>query len=96
MPLEIQFITAPWCKRCQTIKADFIEHCRMLGVTPEWIDFDTLDDESELKKSVEALPTMKVRNDPKGGWEIFTAKTFPDWRERTTELSLKEGVVTDF
>ena len=96
MSLQVRYFSAAWCKRCVTLKPDFIEHCKILGVEPEWIDFDSLDDDSEMKRAIEALPTMMVRAEVTAPWEMYTASTFNDFKIRSSELSLTATITDGF
>ena len=88
--MKIDFISAPWCKACEKIKPDFIEHCKNLGVEPTWINYDELDD-SEFKDSIKGLPTIRMFT---GTWTTYVASQFEAWKSAAVSAIL--STATDF
>ena len=77
--IEIQMISAPWCKRCHTIKPDVAQHAVAHGATFVVIDFDEMD---EMEKStISSLPTIRMRLTPTAEWQTYTANTVDDFKK---------------
>lgn len=83
--MEIQFVSAPWCKACSVIKPDFIAHCKLIGIEPMWINYDEMDE--EFQGTIKALPTIKVRTDT--DWTYYTKDTFEAWKDIVMAYVLK-------
>jgi thiol-disulfide isomerase/thioredoxin len=84
--LEIQFVSAPWCKSCDKIKPEFIAHCKIIGTEPIFINYDTMDE--DFQATIKSLPTIKVRNDTDEEWTYFTALTFDAWKTFVINIAL--------
>jgi len=89
MPLEIQFISASWCKACIKIKPEFIAHCALLGVTPTWVDYDEIE-EGTFKASIKGLPTIMVRT--ADVWTHYVASQFESWKLESASLVLTTAI----
>ena len=89
MALEIQFVSASWCKACIKIKPDFITHCALLGVTPTWVDYDEIE-EGEFKASIKGLPTIMVRTT--SVWKHYVASEFDAWKLESASLALTTAI----
>lgn len=77
--MEVQFVSASWCKACTKIKPDFIAHCKILDLEPTWVDYDELD-EGVFKESIKGLPTIlfRIGETP---WTHYVASQFEAWKE---------------
>ena len=90
---EVQIISAPWCKRCQVVKPDVTEHCRIGGAELTILDYDEMEDED--KASVKSLPTIRIRVTPDAGWMIFTADSLEQFKQTLVKAALS-STTTDF
>jgi hypothetical protein len=82
MPVvEVQLITAEWCKRCHQIKPDVVATCAMTGASLGIVDYDELADDDPLKDAVEALPTIRMRTDPTAAWVSYVPANIEKWKE---------------
>ncbi len=88
--VEVEIISAEWCKRCHEIKPEVAKVCVLIGAKMTVVDYDDLDDGDELKNSITSLPTVRMRAGPTEPWKVYVAATFDMWR--TDAMSL--GVFT--
>ena len=93
MPVEVQIISAPWCKRCQVVKPDVAEHCRIGGAELSILDYDEMEEDD--KASVKSLPTIRMRLTPDAGWMIFTADSLDQFKQ-TLATAAVTITTTDF
>ena len=70
---EVQIISAPWCKRCHTIKPDLATSCALSGLILTVIDYEEM--EETEKAEIKSLPTIRMRSSAAGPWVIYTADT---------------------
>ena len=93
--METRFVSATWCKACAKIKEPFINHCKALGIEPEWIDYDSMTEEDQA--TIKSLPTMMVREAGKP-WIYYIASEFESWKSTITSFSLASIMekTTDF
>jgi hypothetical protein len=75
MPLEVQMISATWCKRCHVIKPGVEQACKNAGATLTMIDYEGLEDGDPIKNRVTALP-MLIIND-----KAYKPADSEEWRE---------------
>ena len=80
MSVEVQIISAVWCKRCQTIKPEVESLCAMAGATLTKLDMDKLEEEDDpLFNEIKSLPTIRMKI-AEGQWTTYTATTFDEWK----------------
>ena len=91
MTIEVQIISAPWCKRCQIIKPDIAEHCRLSGATLSLVEYDDLEEAEQA--IIKSLPTIRLRLEPTNEWTTYTADTIADFK---TVLIREAIATTDF
>jgi hypothetical protein len=88
MPTEVQIISAAWCKRCHEIKPSVADLCVFAGAKLTVIDYDSLEDEDELKKTVKALPTVRMRSSTEKGWVAYIPAELEKWKADVTALAV--------
>jgi thiol-disulfide isomerase/thioredoxin len=86
---EVQLISAAWCKRCHAIRPEVVKVCTIAGALLTYIDFDDLEEEDPLKKSVVSLPTIRMRTGT-SPWATWTAATYEDWKSAVVAAAPKE------
>lgn len=86
MSIEVQIISAPWCKRCGTIKPEVARFCTLNGATLTVVDYEEELEEKE-KESVKSLPTIRMRLAPETAWSIYTADTIEAWKTDIVKLA---------
>lgn len=93
--IEVQIISAPWCKRCDTVKPEVARHVAVAGTRLVTINMEDMEEAEQA--TITSLPTVRMRLTPTAGWMIYTAHTLEDWKKDLTQLALKNMVtVTDF
>lgn len=90
--LEVQIISAPWCKRCHTVKPEVAKFCSMNGAVFTVVDYDEMEDGAE-KDTVKSLPTIRMRLSSSALWSLYTADTLEAWKTDIVKLA---PVDTDF
>jgi thiol-disulfide isomerase/thioredoxin len=88
MPIEVQMLSAVWCKRCQTLKPDVERLCSLAGATFTYVDYDDLEEDDEVKKAVTALPTIRMRTGDNGAWTSYTPADLDTWKVVIAAASL--------
>jgi hypothetical protein len=96
MPIFVQIISAPWCKRCGEIKPRVTELCRLAGAGLEEVNYDELEDDSALKASVTALPTIRMLVEGTGSWKTYTPRELSAWEDHITALAVAAQQDMDF
>lgn len=89
MSAEVQLISAAWCKRCHVIRPEVVAVCAMAGAALTYVDFDDLEEDDPLKKSVVSLPTIRMRVGG-GEWSTWTAATYEEWKVAVVAAAPKE------
>jgi len=89
--MEVEVISAAWCKRCHTIKPEVEALCKAAGASLKVVDFEEM--EEEEKTMIKSLPTIRMRLG--GSWVSYTANTLDEWKTAITAASLRQGD-TDF
>ena len=84
---QVQIISAPWCKRCLTLKPSADAHCKILGITPTWLNYDDFEEDNSLKAQVQSLPTFMVRPSETAEWQMFAADAFEKWKAAVTNMT---------
>jgi len=80
MSVEVQIISAVWCKRCQTIKPEVEALCTMAGATLTKLDMDQLEEDGDpLFGEIKSLPTIRMKI-AEGPWTTYTAATLDAWK----------------
>lgn len=79
MPAIVELISAPWCKRCHTVKPDVAATCAVVGASLTYVEYDDLDEATQA--TVTSLPTIRMRIDEGSAWTIWTANTLVEWKE---------------
>jgi hypothetical protein len=93
--IEVQIISAPWCRRCDRIKPEVASHVAVAGARLVNIQMEDLEEAEQA--AITSLPTVRMRPTPTVGWMIYNAHTLDHWKEDLTQLTLKNMVtVTDF
>lgn len=81
MPVEVQIISAVWCKRCLTIKPEVESLCGLTGATLTKLDMDQLEEDGDpLFSEVKSLPTIRMKKTADEPWVIYTAATLDEWK----------------
>jgi len=91
---EVQIISAPWCKRCQTIKPEIEAHSVITGVSLTILDYDEMEESDPIKLAVKSLPTMRLRIGD--SWTVYTADSLASLKEQMTAASLSVVTGSDF
>lgn len=86
MSLEVQLISAAWCKRCAVIKPEVEALCKTAGALLSIIDFDDLEDDDLVKRTVKALPTILM------GGKAYTPAELDAWREAIAAAAVAGAV----
>ncbi len=85
----VQIVSAPWCKRCGEIKPRVAELCQQAGATLEEVNYDELEEDSAIKVSVTALPTIRMLvEEPGAKWRTYTPRELGAWEERIKIMAL--------
>ncbi len=71
--LEVQLISAPWCKRCTVIKPGVEQLCKNAGANLTVLNYDELDDGESIKMAVTALPTILMNG------IYYTPSQYEEW-----------------
>jgi hypothetical protein len=83
--IQVQLISAPWCKRCQTIKPDVTTLCAQSEAELTILNYDDLEEGSE-KAAVSSLPFIRMCVSDK--WKTYTAATFDEWKRDVAAAAL--------
>ena len=86
MSLEVQLISATWCKRCAVIKPEVEALCKTAGAKFTVIDYDELEDDDLVKRTVKALPTILM------GGKAYTPADLDAWREAIAAAAVAGAV----
>ena len=89
MSLEVQLVSAVWCKRCAVIKPDVTALCKTAGATLTIVDFDELEEDDPVKRAVTALPTILMNG------KAYTPAEFDAWRSAITAAAVASAVGGD-
>ena len=89
--VEVQIISAPWCKRCHIVKPEVAKFCGMNGASFTEVDYEEM--EEIQKDTVKSLPTIRMRLSPSSPWSTYTADTLETWKTDIVKLSPAD---TDF
>ena len=75
--MNVQVISAEWCKRCHVIKPEVAKVCALTQIPYAVLDFDELDEADKL--TVKSLPTIRIL---RGGVvdSTYTASEFEAWK----------------
>jgi len=84
--VEVQLISAPWCRRCGRVKPEVEQYCKLTGTTLTLINFDDL--EEEEKTTITSLPTIRMRliGDATAEWSIYFTDTLEAWKTDIVKL----------
>ena len=74
---KVEFISAPWCGRCKTIKPEVVTLCQAAGVPLTYMDLDDMEEAD--KETIKSLPTLRTYT-AAGTVEIHTAATLTAWK----------------
>lgn len=96
MTVEVQLISATWCKRCHTLLPDITMVCSLAGARLTYIDMDEMDEDDPLRNSITALPTIRMRVTADDPWNTWTAATYEDWKSTVMTTALRDTLNTDF
>ena len=94
--VEVQMISAIWCKRCQVMKPDVERLCTATEATFTYVDFDDLEEDDPIKKLVTALPTIRMRPSPTAEWTSYTPAEIDAWKTAITSAVAIGVHDTDF
>lgn len=89
---SVQIISAPWCKRCQTVKPEVARYCALTGATLIVVEYEEM--EAVDKDTVKSLPTIRMKNDADPSWTVYTADTLEAWK--TDIVKMAATTATDF
>ena len=89
--IEVQIISAPWCKRCHVVKPEVARYCTMTGAEFATVDYEEM--EEAEKNTVKSLPTIRMRVASTDPWSTYTADTLEVWKTDIVKLA---PVDTDF
>ena len=92
--MEVQLISAPWCKRCQVVKPDVTAHCTMNGLTLTIVDYEEMSDEE--KATIKSLPTIRMRSGPLDTWSVYVTDTLESFKTDLAQASMGQVQDTDF
>lgn len=93
MPIEVQMISASWCKRCGVIKPGVEQACKNSGAELKIINYDELEDRDPIKNRVTALPSLII------GDKVYKPADSDEWREVLAAAAVAAATVagdTDF
>ena len=85
MTIEVQIISAPWCKRCGTIKPDVARYCGLNGAALTVVEYEEM--EEVEKAEVKSLPTIRMKRMSEVAWSIYTADTIEAWKTDIVKLA---------
>lgn len=86
MTIEVQIISASWCKRCGIIKPDVAQYCALNGAALTVVDYEEELDEKE-KEGIKSLPTIRMKRISETVWMIYTADTIEAWKTDIVKLA---------
>jgi hypothetical protein len=89
MPIEVQLISAPWCKRCGVIKPGVEQACKNAGATLTVVNYDDLTDDSPIKNRVTALPMILI------GDKAYKPADSDEWRDVLAAAAVANAVGED-
>jgi hypothetical protein len=92
--ITVELISAPWCKRCVTLKPEIEVACSIAGIPFVVVNFDEEEEDSEIKKAVTALPTIRMRLGPDKQWVYWTTSQLNEWKKAVTAKTATQS--TDF
>jgi thiol-disulfide isomerase/thioredoxin len=78
--MEVQLISATWCKRCQTIKPEVISLSSITGATLTILDYDEMEETDPIKEAIKSLPTIRLKINEQSEWRIYTAATITEFK----------------
>ena len=84
MPIDVQLISAKWCKRCVTVKPDVSKYCEMTGAALTVLDMDDMEDSE--KTDIKSLPTIRMKTGTE--WVTYTADTLENWKTAIMQASI--------
>ena len=87
---EVQIISAPWCKRCHTIKPEVAAACALRGIVLETVEYEEM--EEDQKAEIKSLPTIRMRASAEAAWVSYTADT---WTKAFSHIAIST-TDTDF
>ena len=90
--VEVQIISAPWCKRCHVVKPEVAKYCGMNGAALTEVNYEEMDEGAE-KDGIKSLPTIRMRLPTVSEWSMYTADTLEKWKMDIMKLT---PAVTDF
>ena len=85
MTIEVQIISAPWCKRCGTIKPDVARYCGLNGAALTVVEYEEM--EEVEKAEIKSLPTIRMKLISELTWTIYTADTIEAWKTDIVKLA---------
>jgi hypothetical protein len=78
--IQVRLISAPWCKRCHTLKPEIATLCAITGATLEVINYDDWEEDDPRRDQIKSLPTIFMSVDNGSTWTMYTAATFEEWK----------------
>jgi thiol-disulfide isomerase/thioredoxin len=88
---KVEFITAPWCGRCKTVKPDVEMLCKAAGLPLTYVNMDDM--EETEKEMIKSLPT--IRTTLKDGIvQIHTSATLEAWKAAVKEVIVTSVITT--
>ena len=85
--MELQIISAAWCKRCDEIKPKAIAVAGLASTTLKVVDYDAELTEEE-REVIQKLPTLRFRASTTGAWRAFLPTEFDAWKRTVLEAAV--------
>jgi hypothetical protein len=82
---SVQIISAPWCKRCQTVKPEVARYCSLAGATLSVVEYEEM--EAADKDTVKSLPTIRMKSGADPSWSVYTTDTLEAWKTDIVKLA---------
>jgi len=88
---KVEFITAPWCTRCKTVKPDVEMLCKAAGLSLIFVNMEDMEEAD--KELIKSLPTIRtIRKD--GTIQIHTSATLEVWKSAVKEVIVTSVITT--
>lgn len=82
--MELQIISATWCKRCDEIKPKATAVAGLASTTLKVVDYDAELTEEE-RGEITKLPTLRFRASATDSWRTFLPTEFDAWKRTVLE-----------
>lgn len=88
---KVEFISAPWCGRCKTVKPDVEMLCKAAGLPMIYVNMDDMEESD--KDTIKSLPTIRTTLKD-GAVQIHTAATLEIWKAAVKEVIVTAVITT--